>query len=66
MPPAVFTALIVPPLLIAEGPAGPTLRVGPALVAGLVGAFVAWRRSNLVFTIGAGMLTFWFLRWLGL
>ena len=65
VPAAVFTALIVPDLLLRAGPSGRVLALGPALPAGLVGALVAWRGGNVLLTIGAGMLTFWALRWLG-
>lgn len=63
VPVAVFTALIVPPLLIGGDP--PALTIGPALPAGFVGALVAWRTRNVLATIGAGMAVFWALRWLG-
>lgn len=65
VPVAVFTALIVPPLLLQPQGDAQVLMVGPPLVAGVVGALVAWRSSNLLLTIGAGMATFWLLRWLG-
>lgn len=66
VPAAVFTALVLPDLLLRSGAAGRTLALGPALPAGLVGALVAWRGGNVLLTIAAGMLTFWALRWLGL
>lgn len=66
VPAAVFTALVLPDLLLRGGAAGRVLVLGPALPAGLVGALVAWRGGNVLLTIAAGMLTFWVLRWLGL
>ncbi|HEU4322660.1 MAG TPA: AzlD domain-containing protein [Roseiflexaceae bacterium] len=66
VPVAVFTALIVPELLLQSGQAGRTVVLGPALVAGLVGVLVAWRGGNVLLTIAAGMATFWLLRWLGM
>jgi branched-subunit amino acid transport protein len=66
VPVAVFSALIVPPLLIQSRGDTRSLAIGPALPAGLVGALVAWRSGNVVLTILAGMLTFWLLRWLGM
>ncbi|GAB4205692.1 MAG: AzlD domain-containing protein [Roseiflexaceae bacterium] len=66
VPVAVFTALIVPELLLKSGPAGRTLVAGPALVAGLFGVVVAWRGGNVLLTIAAGMAAFWLLRWLGM
>ena len=65
VPVAVFTALIVPPLLLQAQGDKQVLLVGPPLVAGIVGALVAWRAGNLLLTIGSGMATFWLLRWLG-
>lgn len=64
VPAAVFTALIVRPLLLAGDP--PALTVGPSLPAGIVGALVAWRTANVLTTILAGLATFWALRWLGI
>jgi branched-subunit amino acid transport protein len=65
VPIAVFSALIVPPLLVQTRGDARALAVGPALPAGLVGALVAWRSGNVVVTILAGMAAFWVLRWLG-
>lgn len=62
----VFTALILPPLLLRAGDARPQLAWGPALPAGIVGALVAWRSGNVLLTIAAGLLTFWLLRWMGM
>lgn len=66
VPVAVFTALIVPPLLLQTRVGTTTLVLGPQLVAGLVGALAAWYTRNVLATIGAGLVTFWALRWLGL
>jgi branched-subunit amino acid transport protein len=65
VPVAVFTALILPPLLLADRGGGRMLALGPALPAGLVGGLVAWRSGNVLLTILAGMVTFWALRWAG-
>lgn len=65
VPVAVFTALIVPPLLLQAQGDTQVLMIGPPLVAGIVGALVAWRAGNLLLTIGSGMATFWLLRALG-
>jgi branched-subunit amino acid transport protein len=64
VPVAVFTTLILPPLLF-SGDERPTLILGPALPAGVVGALVAWRTGNILLTIAAGLATFWLLRWAG-
>lgn len=65
VPVAVFTALIVPPLLLQAQGDAQVLALGPPLLAGIVAALVAWRVGNLLLTIGSGMATFWLLRWLG-
>ena len=65
VPIAVFTALILPPLLIREQGGARIVAIGPALPAGIVGALVAWRSGNVLLTLLAGMATFWALRWLG-
>lgn len=66
VPVAVFTALILPPLLIQSRAGVQVLALGPALPAAAVGALVAWRGGNILLTLLAGMLTFWALRWLGM
>ncbi len=65
VPAAVFTALILPPLIMQSRDGGRVLTLGPAVPAGLVGALVAWRSGNVLLTIIAGLITFWALRWLG-
>lgn len=66
VPVAVFTALILPPLLLHEEGGAKTLALGPALPAGLVGALVAWYTGNVLLTILGGMATFWALRLIGM
>jgi branched-subunit amino acid transport protein len=65
VPVAVFTALILPPLLLRSGER-PELTFGPALPAGVMGALVAWRSGNVLLTIAAGLAVFWLLRWAGM
>ena len=65
VPVAVFTALILPPLLLSSGER-PALLLGPALPAGVVGALAAWRTGNVLLTIAAGLAAFWLLRWAGM
>jgi branched-subunit amino acid transport protein len=65
VPAAVFTALVLPPLLLQTQGTTPRLTIGPALPAAIVGALVAWRTSNVLLTIAAGMATFWLIRWAG-
>ena len=66
VPVAMFTALILPPLLLVERDGAKALALGPALPAGLVGGLIAWRIGNVLLTISAGMATFWALKWLGM
>jgi branched-subunit amino acid transport protein len=66
VPVAVFTALIVPPLLLRAQDGAQVLVLGPALPAGIAGALVAWRTGNVLLTIVAGMGVFWALRWAGM
>ena len=65
VPVAVFTALILPPLLIQSSNGSASVVVGAALSAGLVGALVSWRTGNVLLTIIAGLATFWLLRFFG-
>lgn len=62
VPPAVFSALILPAVL---RPAGP-LEISQSnfrLLAAAVAAIVAWRTKNTVLTIAAGMAALWILQW---
>lgn len=61
VPVAVFTAIALRPLVITSG-AAPQLTAGPPLLAGIVGALVAWRTGNVLATIVAGMAAFWLIR----
>lgn len=65
VPVAMFTALILPALIVRSNGETATLVLGPALPAGIVGALVAWRNGNMLLTLAAGMATFWVLRWFG-
>jgi branched-subunit amino acid transport protein len=65
VPVAVFTALLLPPLLLTSSEP-PALMIGPAIPAGMAGALVVWRTGNLLLTIGAGLGMFWLLRWAGI
>lgn len=59
VPIAVFTALILPPLLLRDDGGARVLTLGPALPAGIIGALVAWRWGNVLLTISAGLIGFW-------
>lgn len=62
VPPAVFTALIVPAVVTQIGDYGRVLQLGPAVGAAVVGALVAWRTANAMVTVGLGMVAFWLIR----
>lgn len=62
VPPAVFTALIVPAVLTTSTSTGRELVLGPTLAAALIGAVVAWRTSNAMLTVACGMVAFWLIR----
>lgn len=61
VPVAVLAALIAPAALAPQGRA----ELGPNLAAVAVGAWVAWRTRNVLWTIVGGMAAFWLLRALG-
>ncbi len=61
IPIAIFTALVVPGLLVPGGEG----RIGSELWAGLVGLLVARRSRQVLPVILAGMGTYWLLRALG-
>jgi len=55
VPAAVFSAILVPELVLTAG----SLHIGldnPRLLAGILGAAIAWRTRNTLLTIVAGML----------
>jgi len=54
VPPAVFTAIIIPELLLPQGELDISLGNG-RLVAGALAALVAWKTRNIVLTILVGM-----------
>lgn len=62
VPPAVLAALVVPPVLAPQG----HLQLGLPAVALLVGAAVAWRTRNVLWTILGGMAAYWVLQLVGL
>jgi branched-subunit amino acid transport protein len=61
VPIAVLTAIIIPELVLQNG----TINLYPEnarLLAGLVAIVVAWKTKNVIVTIVAGMLVFWFVQ----
>lgn len=61
VPPAVFSAIILPELLIPGGEPAFSLS-NPRLLAGLIAALVAWRTRNILLTIVFGMGVLWVLQ----
>ena len=62
VPPAIFAALIVPPLLLSNQ----QIVIDERLIAGLVGGLIAWQTRNVPATIVGGMLAYWAIRlWWG-
>ena len=64
VPMAVFTAIIMPELLLSSG--NMDLSFGNTrLIAGILAGLVAWRTKNVFLTILVGMLTLWLVQlWL--
>jgi branched-subunit amino acid transport protein len=63
VPAAVLSALVVPDLLVVGPTVGATL-TDERLLAGLVAAAVAWRTEDVLWTIVAGMVALWAVRFL--
>ena len=55
VPAAVFSAILVPALVLSEGAQDFGLH-NPRLLAGVLAGAVAWRTRNTLFTIASGML----------
>jgi branched-subunit amino acid transport protein len=62
VPPAVFTALIVPSEVSQVVDGARVLAFGPGLGAAVVGAVVAWHTENAILTVVIGMCAFWVIR----
>lgn len=62
VPPAVFTALIVPSVVTQVVDGTRVLAFGPSLGAAIVGVVVAWHTENAILTVLIGMGAFWLLR----
>ncbi len=63
--PAVFAAIVLPPVLGDDGLgrlAAPDARILAAILAGVV----AYRTKNITWVLIVGMISLWTLRWLGL
>lgn len=63
--PAVFAAIVAPPVIGTAGVTGIADRV-PEVVATVAAGLVAWRTGRVTWVLAVGMLTLWALRALGL
>lgn len=62
VPVAVFTALVVPGLLVNKG----EIKLGPELWVGMAGALVAFKTRQVLLAILVGLATYWLLRGMGM
>ena len=63
VPVAALTAIFVPELALQNGELA--LSMGNTrLMAGMIAIAAAWRTKSALWTIGAGMVSFWLLTWL--
>lgn len=63
--PAVFAAIVAPPVLGVTGTSAVTDRI-PEVVATVAAGLVAWRTGRVTWVLVVGMLTLWGLRAVGL
>lgn len=64
VPPAIFSALILPDI-VRYGPTQTApINVDARLIAGTVAMLVAWRTRNVVLTIATGLAVLWILQML--
>ncbi len=61
VPQAVFSALVVPALLL---PSIEKQALDPQTLAGLIAALVAWKTNNILATLLAGLLMLWIFNYL--
>ena len=64
VPVAVLTAIIVPSVMIGMDGA-PQLASNPRLPAALFAIIVAWFSRSVLATIAGGLVSMWFLNWIG-
>ncbi|MDA4127258.1 MAG: AzlD domain-containing protein [Thaumarchaeota archaeon] len=62
VPPAVFSALVVPDLLQSSSLVPLSLGGDARLIAGVIALLVAWRSKNVVLTIGTGLVVLFVLQ----
>lgn len=64
--PAVFAAIVLPPVLGDGGIGGAATTVNPRLLAAAVAAVVGYRTRNIASVLVIGMITLWLLQAAGL
>ncbi len=63
--PAVFAAIVVPPVLGDDGLSA-MARPGAKIIAAVLAGLVAYRTRNITWVLIVGMAALWTLRWIGL
>ena len=63
VPVAVLTAIFIPEMALKNGELVLPFE-NIRLMAGIIAILVAWRTKSALWTIGAGMVSFWVLTWL--
>lgn len=63
VPPAVFSAIVFPELLVRDGSVQLSLS-NLRLIAGLLAAVIALKTRNVFITIASGMVILWVLQWI--
>ncbi len=64
--PAVFAAIVLPPVLGDAGLSGAATTVNPRLLAAGVAAVVGYRTKNIASVLVVGMVSLWLLQFAGL
>jgi len=64
--PAVFAAIVVPPILGENGVSGAVTTVNPRLLAAGAAALVGYRSRNIALVLVVGMCSLWLLQLAGL
>lgn len=64
IPPAVFAALVAPPIFLHQGQVD-WLGGKERVIAALIAAFAAWKAKNMIVVLIAGMGALYLLVWLG-
>ena len=63
VPVAVLTAIFIPEIALSNGQLALSFE-NVRLLAGVIAVVAAWRTKSALWTIGAGMASFWLLSWI--